>query len=87
MVTRMVRHYDHYERQSDASKHWDTIRSVLLKAFSKHGARDSQKSVSFDLFQEEAARQELSIVRIPNIPWLTFEQFKDTLVGYQLTRS
>ena len=40
MVTRMVRHYDQYERQSDASMHWDTIRSVLLKAFAKQGARD-----------------------------------------------
>ena len=32
MVTRMVRHYDEDERQSDASMHWDTIRPVLLKA-------------------------------------------------------
>ena len=28
MVTRMVRHYDQDERQSDASMHWDTIRPV-----------------------------------------------------------
>ena len=40
MVTRMVRHYDQDERQSDAALHWDTIRPVLLKAFAKHGARD-----------------------------------------------
>ena len=39
MVTRMVRHYDQDERQSDASLHWDAIRPVLLKAFAKHGAR------------------------------------------------
>ena len=40
MVTRMVRHYDQDERQSDAALHWDAIRPVLLKAFAEHGARD-----------------------------------------------
>ena len=45
----------------------------------------SEKSIGFDLFMKDAARQDSSIVRIPQIPWLTFEQFKDTLVEYQLT--
>ena len=36
----MVRQYDHDERQSDAALHWDAVRTVLLKAFAKHGARD-----------------------------------------------
>ena len=40
MVTRMVRHYDQDERQSDAPLHWDATRPVLLKAFAKHGGRD-----------------------------------------------
>ena len=40
MVTRMVRHHDQDERQSDAALHWDTIWPVLLVAFAKHGARD-----------------------------------------------
>ena len=40
MVTRMVRHDDQDERQSDAALHRDTIRPVLLKAFAQHGARD-----------------------------------------------
>ena len=31
MVTRMVRHYDQDERQSDASLNWDAMGSVLLK--------------------------------------------------------
>ena len=34
MVTRLVRHYDQDERQSDVTS------SVLVKAFAKHGARD-----------------------------------------------
>ena len=40
MVTRMVRHHDQDERQPDAALHWDTIRPLLLRAFTKHGARD-----------------------------------------------
>ena len=75
MVTRMVRHYDQDERQSDAALHWDTIRPLLLKAFAKHGARDfSEKNIGFDLFVKEAARRGSSTVRIPKIPWLTYEQ-------------
>ena len=40
MVTRLVRHYDQDERQSDASLRWNNMRTVLLKAFAKHGARN-----------------------------------------------
>ena len=71
MGTRMVRHYDQDERQSDGSMHWDTIRPKLLKAFAKRGARD---------FPE----QELRTVRMPQNPQLTFEQFKDILEEYQI---
>ena len=38
MVTKMVRHHDQEEREQDGSYHWDTARSVLLKAFAKCGA-------------------------------------------------
>ena len=47
----------------------------------------SQKSIGFDLFMMEAARQDSTTARISKIPWLCFEQFKDTLVEYQLTLS
>ena len=62
---------------------WVTISTVLLKALAKQGARDFSEKSGFDLFTKGAARQQLSVVRIPNIPWHTF---KDTLVEYQLTR-
>ena len=39
-VTRLVRHYDQEERQSDAAVHWDTTRPKLLRAFADRGARD-----------------------------------------------
>ena len=40
MVTRLVRHYDHVERQSDGAAHWGTIGPKLVKAFAKQGTRD-----------------------------------------------
>ena len=46
MVTTMLRDYDQDERQTDGSRHWDTIRRVLLKAFAQ-GARDSMKDFGF----------------------------------------
>ena len=39
------------------------------------------------LLHEGSSKKKESIVRIPKILWLTFEQFKDTLVEYQLTLS
>ena len=41
----------------------------------------SQRSIGFDLSMKGAARQETNTARIPKIPWLTFEQFKDTLIA------
>ena len=49
MVTRMVRHYDQDERQSDAALHWDTMRQVLLKPFAKHGAQNFSEKHWFRL--------------------------------------
>ena len=39
MVTKMVRHHDQDDREQDGSYHWDTVRSVLLKAFARYGAQ------------------------------------------------
>ena len=51
-----MRHYDQHERQSDASMHWDTIRPVLLKAFTKHGARDFSEKYWVRLIHEGSSK-------------------------------
>ena len=56
MVTRMVRHCDQDERQSDAALHWDTSRLVLLKAFAKHGARDFSEKHWLRLIHEGSSK-------------------------------
>ena len=45
----------------------------------------SQINIGYTLFIKEAARQELSVVRIPKNLQRTFEQFKDILVEHHLT--
>ena len=86
--TRMVRHDDQDERQSHASHHWNAVSPILLKALATHGARDFSDEQWLRLLHEkEAAIQDSSTARIPKNPWLTFEQFKDTLVEYHLTLS
>ena len=40
MVTTTLRHFDQEERQPDGSRHWDSIRPVLMRAFAHEGAPD-----------------------------------------------
>ena len=56
MGTRMVRYCDQDERQSDAALHWDTTRSVLLKAFAKHGLRDFPEKYWLRLVHEGSSK-------------------------------
>ena len=40
MVTKLVRHFDQDERQTDAAVHWDSIRPVMLKTLADKGAQE-----------------------------------------------
>ena len=40
MVTKMLRHYDQEERQTDGSRHWDNIKPTLVRALAQEGARE-----------------------------------------------
>ena len=39
-ITTMLRHFDKEERQTDGSRHWDSIKLVLERKFAREGARD-----------------------------------------------
>ena len=39
-ITTMLRHFDQEERQTDGSRHWDSIKSALVRKFAHEGARD-----------------------------------------------
>ena len=36
----MLRHFDQEERRTDGSRHWDSIKSVLMRKFALEGGRD-----------------------------------------------
>ena len=40
MVTNLLRHSDQEERQTDGSRHWETIGPTLVRAFARREARD-----------------------------------------------
>ena len=81
MVTRLARHYDQGERQSDAAIHWDTIRSVLLKAFANKGAQGfSDKDLLRLVHQGSRKTRFEQCEDSTKFLGFFFEQFMDTLV-------
>ena len=52
MGTQMLRHYDQEERQTDGSRHWDTIRPTLVRAFAREEARDFDDGYWLKLIHE-----------------------------------
>ena len=59
LVTAMLRHHDHDERQRDGSRHWDSIKPVLMKAFAHKGARDIDDGKWLRLIHEGCTKKRL----------------------------
>ena len=66
MVTTMLRHYDQDERQTGGSKHWDTIRPVLMKAIAQEGARDFDEGFWLHLIHEGSQKKRLEYFKDNN---------------------
>ena len=66
MVTKMLRHCDQDERKLDGSRHWDTIRSVLLRAFAQEGARDFDEGSWLHLIHEGSNKKRLEYCKDNN---------------------
>ena len=59
----MLRHFDQDERQTDGSRNWDLIKSVLMRKFAHEGGRDfsfQRRSVVTNDFLKAAQRRELN---------------------------
>ena len=66
MIIKMLRHYDQDERQTDGSRHWDTIRPVLLRAFAQQGARDFDEGFWLHLIHEGSNKKRLECCKDNN---------------------
>ena len=52
MTSKMVRHFDQDERQTDGAVHWDSLKSVLVKGFRRNGAENFPDSEWIDHIQQ-----------------------------------
>ena len=82
MVTTVVRHYDQDERHSDGSMHWDTTRSVLLKAFAKHGARQFSEKYWLYLVHEGSSKARNEYCEDSTKSLAYFQATRPELMGY-----
>ena len=82
MVTRLVRHYDQVERQSDGAVHWGTIGPKLVKASAKQGTRDFSEEALASTHQWRKQQDTVRILRgfQKFLGWLS-----STLVEWQLS--
>ena len=86
MVTRMVRHYDQDERQSDEALHWDTIRPVLLKPFARHGARDFSEKHWLRLVHEGSSKTRFEYCEDSNNSLAYFQAIQGHSGGISIDR-
>ena len=52
MASKMVRHFDQDERQTDGAVHGDSLKSLLVKGFRKNGAENLSDSEWIDHIQQ-----------------------------------
>ena len=70
MVTKLLRHFDHDERQTDAAVHWDSMRPVLLRALADKGAHVfSEQEWKTSISNKEVARSGSSVVKFLKKSW------------------
>ena len=80
-VTTMLRHFDQDERESDGSRHWDSIKSVLETKFAREGARDFSDEACFQRFLKAVQRRESNTARQRWI-FVLFTSYSRTLWWY-----
>ena len=82
MVTPMLRRYDQDERQHDGSRHWDSVKPVLMKAFAQNGARDLDDGYWLGLNHDGSTKKRLEYYQ-DRVVFVFSEVFRDTLVLFQ----
>ena len=83
LATTMLRHHDQDERQRDGSRHWDSMKPILMKAFAHKGARDFADGSWLRLIHEGSTRKRLEYCQVKKIGiYGISELFRDTLVVF-----
>ena len=64
MVSKLLRHSDQDERETDGAVHWDTIRAKLLRGFREDGAEELQSASGLIISSKEATKDDSSIAKL-----------------------
>ena len=75
---------DQDERQTDGSRHWDSIKSVLARKFACEGTRDFSDE---DRFLTGGTKKKLNTAEIKMEFCVIYELFKDTLVAFRSSQN
>ena len=59
MVTTMLRHFYQEKRQTDDSRYWDSINTVLVRKFADEGARDFHKEAWLQMICEGRTKRRI----------------------------
>ena len=63
IITQVLRHSDQEGRQTDGSRHWDTIRPILVKEFAQEEARDFDDWYWFFLIHEGSNKMRIEYLQ------------------------
>ena len=83
LATTMLWHYDQDERQRNSSRHWESVKPVLMKAFAHKGARDFDDDFCYAWFMMAVLRNGSNIAKKNMGIYVISELFRDTLVVFQ----
>ena len=83
-VTTMLRHFDQDERESDGSRHWESIKSVLVRKFAHEGARDFSDEAWLQKIFEGSTKKRIEYCRDTDGIYVLF---KDSLVAFQSSQN
>ena len=82
MVTTMLRHCDQKERQTDGSRHWDSIQPVLMRAFASERAQDFRDKNWLRLIHEGSTKKSLEYCTDQDGNFEVFPSYSGTLWWY-----
>ena len=76
MVTIVLRHCDQEERQTEGSRHWDSIKPVLIRAFAREGAQDFRYKNWLCLIHEGSTKKRLEYCKDEDVNLCYFQAFQ-----------
>ena len=81
-VTIMLRHYDQDERESDGPRHWEAIKSVLLRKFARDGGRDFSDEVWLQKIFEGSSKKIIEYCKNKDGILMLFTSYSRTFWWY-----